>query len=104
MHRHRKVAVAALATVPLLAGGFVLQDRASRDGARLFDQVLTIVNARFVDTVDAASLYEKAAKGLVHELNDPYTVLFTPKELQSFNTQTGGRYGGVGAIDLSDNR
>jgi carboxyl-terminal processing protease len=96
MLRHRKVAVAALATVPLLAGGFVLQDRASRDGARLFDQVLTIVNARFVDTVDAGALYEKAAKGLVHELNDPYTVLFTPKELQSFNTQTGGRYGGVG--------
>ena len=96
MLRHRKVAVAALATVPLLAGGFVLQDRASRDGARLFDQVLTVVNARFVDTVDAGSLYEKAAKGLVHELNDPYTVLFTPKELQSFNTQTGGRYGGVG--------
>ena len=96
MLRHRKVAIAALATVPLLAGGFVLQDRASRDGARLFDQVLTVVNARFVDTVDAGSLYEKAAKGLVHELNDPYTVLFTPKELQSFNTQTGGRYGGVG--------
>ncbi|HET7459010.1 MAG TPA: S41 family peptidase [Gemmatimonadaceae bacterium] len=96
MLRHRKVAVAAIAIVPLLAGGFVLQDRASRDGARLFDQVLSIVNARFVDTVDAGGLYEKAAKGLVHELNDPYTVLFTPKELASFSTQTNGRYGGVG--------
>ena len=96
MSRKRTVAIASLAIVPLLAGGFVLQDRSSRDTARLFDQVLSLVSARFVDTVDAAGLYEKAAKGLVHELNDPYTVLFTPKELQSFTTQTGGRYGGVG--------
>ncbi|MFL5577668.1 MAG: S41 family peptidase [Gemmatimonadaceae bacterium] len=96
MPRKRTVAIASLAIVPLLAGGFVLQDRSSRDNARLFDQVLSLVSARFVDTVDAAGLYERAAKGLVHELNDPYTVLFTPKELQSFTTQTGGRYGGVG--------
>ncbi len=96
MSRKRTIAVVSLAIVPLLAGGFVLQDRTGRDNARLFDQVLSIVSQRFVDTVDAAGLYEKAAKGLVHELNDPYTVLFTPKELSSFTTQTGGRYGGVG--------
>ena len=96
MSRKRTVAIASLVAVPLLAGGFVIQDRSGRDNARLFDQVLTIVSQRFVDTVDAAGLYEKAAKGLVHELNDPYTVLFTPKELQSFTTATGGRYGGVG--------
>ena len=96
MPRKRTVAIVSLAIVPLLAGGFVLQDRSGRDNARLFDQVLSIVSQRFVDTVDAAGLYEKAAKGLVHELNDPYTVLFTPKELSSFTTQTGGRYGGVG--------
>ena len=96
MSRTRTAAIASLVIVPLLAGGFVIQDRSGRDNARLFDQVLSIVSQRFVDTVDAAGLYEKAAKGLVHELNDPYTVLLTPKELSSFTTQTGGRYGGVG--------
>src|SRR5215213_9924874 len=95
MSRNRTAAVALLA-VPLVAGGFLLQSRSERDSARLFDQVLTLVSNRFVDTVDAAGLYEKAARGLVHELNDPYTVLFSPKELASFTTQTGGRYAGVG--------
>ena len=96
MPRKRTIAIVSLAIVPLLAGGFVIQDRSGRENAQLFGQVLSIVSQRFVDTVDEAGLYEKAAKGLVHELNDPYTVLFTPKELASFTTQTGGRYGGVG--------
>src|SRR5215207_6489714 len=95
MLRHRTAAASAL-LVPLLAGGFLMQVRSERDGARLFDQVLTLVSGRFVDTVEAGGLYEKAARGLVHELNDPYTVLFSPKELASFTTQTGGRYAGVG--------
>src|SRR5579859_7335434 len=85
-----------LLLIPLMAGGFVFQQRESQQGARLLDQVLNIVSSRFVDTVDAATLYEKAARGLVHELNDPYSVLLSPKELSSFNAQTNGRYAGIG--------
>jgi carboxyl-terminal processing protease len=96
MKRNRTVAVAAAALIPLLAGGFIIQERSTRDSALLFKQVLTLVSSRFVDTVDAAGLYERAARGLVHELNDPYSVLFTPKEAQSFQTTTGGHYAGVG--------
>ena len=96
MFNRRKLALVGLIAVPLLAGGFVAQERSATDGARLLDQVLTIVSNRFVDSVDAANLYEKAARGLVHELNDPYSVLLSPKELSTFNAQTGGKYGGVG--------
>ncbi len=96
MIRSRKFAVAGVAIVPLLAGGFMLQSRQNQDGARLLEQVLQVVNARYVDTVSPAGLYEKAARGLVHELNDPYTVLFTPKDYSSFSTTTNGKYGGVG--------
>ncbi len=85
-----------LALIPLLAGGFVFQQRESQQGARLLDQVLNIVSSRFVDTVDQATLYEKAARGLVRELNDPYSVLLSPKELSTFNAQTNGRYAGIG--------
>jgi carboxyl-terminal processing protease len=85
-----------LALIPLMAGGFVFQQHESQQGARLLDQVLNIVSSRFVDTVDAATLYEKAARGLVHELNDPYSILLSPKELSSFNAQTNGRYAGIG--------
>jgi carboxyl-terminal processing protease len=96
MFNRRNLALVGLIAVPLVAGGFVAQERSATDGARLLDQVLTIVSSRFVDSVDAANLYEKAARGLVHELNDPYSVLLSPKELSTFNAQTGGKYGGVG--------
>jgi carboxyl-terminal processing protease len=92
----RRTALIALVILPVLAGGFLAQDRASADGARLLDQVFSLVSQRFVDTVGSAALYEKAARGLVKELNDPYSELFSPKELASFSQQTNGKYAGIG--------
>ena len=92
----RRSALAALVVLPLVAGGFLVQNRATTDGARVLDQVLQLVNRRYVDSIDAAALYEKAARGMVKELNDPYSELFTPKELASFSQQTNGRYAGIG--------
>ncbi len=96
MPRLRPRLLAGVLILPLLIGGFVVQERANRNGARLFDQVLSLVSNRFVDTVDAGALYEKAARGLVQQLDDPYSELFTPKELQRFSTTSTGHYGGVG--------
>jgi carboxyl-terminal processing protease len=96
MRSSRKAAVVGLVFVPVVAGGFVLQSRASRDGQQLLGEVLSLVNSRFVDTVSTAQMYEKAARGLVKELNDPYTELFTPKQIADFSRQTNGRYGGIG--------
>ena len=67
MHRRvRTAAVAAAALVPLVAGGFILQEREVRDGGRLFEQVMGLVSQRFVDTVGVGTLYEKAARGLFY--------------------------------------
>ena len=97
MHRRLRIAaLAAAALVPLVGGGFILQERETRDGARLFDQVLGLVSERFVDTVGAGALYEKAARGLVDQLQDPYSELYTPKQLAEFQQNTGGRYAGLG--------
>jgi carboxyl-terminal processing protease len=93
---HRKLAIAGVVLLPVFAGGFLLQSRVTRGGAQLLDQVLGLVSDRFVDTLDTATLYEKAARGLVKELNDPYSELLAPKDLKAFTTQTGGRYGGIG--------
>ncbi len=92
----RKLSIAGLVLVPLVAGAFVVQDRAALDGGRLFGQVLDLVESRYVDSVDAAMLYEKAARGLVAQLQDPYSELFSPKQLTQFNTTTAGRYAGLG--------
>ena len=92
----RHSALLALVLLPVVAGGFLIQNRAATDGARVLDQVLNLVSQRFVDTVSTATLYEKAARGMVKELNDPYSELFSPKELASFSQQTNGKYAGIG--------
>ena len=57
MSTRRNLLLLGIVAAPLIAGGFVAQDRSTADGAKLLDQVLTIVSNRFVDTVEAASLY-----------------------------------------------
>lgn len=96
MRPARRSALIAVLLVPAVAGAFMVQDRSSREGGRLFSQVLDLVNARFVDSVNAADLYEKAARGLVTQLQDPYSELMSPRQLNQFNTNTAGRYGGLG--------
>ncbi len=92
----RRSALLAIILLPVVAGGFLIQNKETADGAKVFGQVLNLVSQRFVDTVSAAALYEKAARGVVKELNDPYSELFSPKELASFSQQTNGRYAGIG--------
>jgi carboxyl-terminal processing protease len=103
MRRSRRLAVATALIAPVLVGGFVLQSRDSGAGAVLLDQVLSLVTERYVDTLPAGDVYEKAARGLVTELNDPYSQLFSPTELQTFNRSTGGEYGGIGMQIESQN-
>jgi carboxyl-terminal processing protease len=98
MPRFRKAALIGALSIPIVAGGFLLQSRAQQQGAALLDQVMSLVNDRFVDTLQLPDVYEKAARGLVKELNDPYSELFSPKDLKQFNTRTGGRYGGLGML------
>lgn len=96
MKRFRWYALGIAVAAPLAAGAFVLQDRATQDGGRLLGQVLDLVQSRFVDSMPDADLYEKAARGLVGQLQDPYSELLSPRQLTQFNTTTGGRYGGIG--------
>lgn len=98
MPRRRLLALLALVVAPVAVGAFVVQERAALNSARLFDQVLSLVNERFVDSLGAKEIYERAARGLVEELNDPYSELYTPKQLEAFNTSTGGFYAGVGML------
>ncbi|MDH5233413.1 MAG: S41 family peptidase [Gemmatimonadota bacterium] len=98
MSRSRKLALAALVALPLVGAAFIVQDQGTRNSARLFDQVLSIINDRFVDSLGTGTLYEKAARGLVESLDDPYSQLYTPKDLEEFNTTTGGFYGGIGML------
>lgn len=98
MPRSRTAAVGSLLLIPVVAGGFLMQDAPTRNAPRLFDQVLTLVASRYVDSMAASSIFEKAAHGLVRELNDPYSELLAPRENVEFSRSVGGRYGGVGML------
>ena len=101
--RLRTAAVTTLLFVPIVAGGFLLQEPPAHANARLFDQVLSLVANRYVDTLPASDIYAKAATGLVQQLRDPYSQLFTPKGSDDFSRGTGGRYGGTGMLLGEDN-
>jgi len=100
MKRSRIALVAtAVVALPLAAGGFMLQRREATDAARLFAQVFARIAADAVDSVTPDAMYEKAARGLVKSLNDPYADLYSPQELSSFSRNSlGNSYGGVGML------
>jgi carboxyl-terminal processing protease len=100
-HRHRTPLAAALLLVPIVAGGFLLQEPPARANARLFEQVVSIVSRQYVDSIQSSELLARAARGLVKELQDPYTELFSPRESEEFALGTNGRYGGTG-MQLDD--
>ena len=82
--------------LPLTVGAFLQQNRQA-DGPRLFTQVLQRVQSNAVDSLDQAAIFERAARGLVKQLNDPYADLYSPEELAAFQRQTlRNNYGGVG--------
>ena len=93
----RLAAVASLVAIPLVIGAFVLQGQVSMDGSRIFSQVLRMVEQHAVDSLTNVEIYEKAARGLVKNLNDPYAELYSPQQLASFQRNTlGNNYGGIG--------
>jgi carboxyl-terminal processing protease len=88
--------LALLAAVPLIAAG-VLARPIVMHRADLFQEVFALVRERSVDSLGSDALYEKAARGLVHSLGDPYAELYSRDELASFNRESlGGAYGGLG--------
>jgi carboxyl-terminal processing protease len=105
--------VAGLFFAALLAAGgwWVARDlreappptQASVRGPRLFEQVLTTVQRRFVDTLSDSALFARAARGVLRELNDPYTTLLTEGRVRRLNERLSGSYAGVGMqLDVRD--
>jgi len=96
--KRKKLTIGLLFTLlPLAVGAIVLQGQTSVEGPRLFAQVLRMVEQYSVDSLSNAEIYEKAARGLVKNLNDPYADLYSPDQLARFQRNTlGNNYGGIG--------
>src|SRR5690606_27019416 len=67
------------------------------NGPKLLAQVLQIVNLHSMDDLDEDAIYERAARGLVDQLDDRYADLYSPEELATFSReQLRSAYGGLG--------
>ncbi len=98
MNRYRTPLTAVLLVIPIVAGGFLLQEPPLRVGARLLSQVTTLVERNYVDSLAPVDIMSRSARGLVKELRDPFTELFSPQESEEFARGTNGRYGGTGML------
>src|SRR6266850_2271684 len=100
--------IVLVAIISFLSGGWFLQQGVASDGnvyqqARLFDDVLGHVNTYFVDSIGETDLYQKATRGMLEQLKDPYSVLLTGDDYKSLTEQTSGNYAGLGIqIDVRD--
>jgi carboxyl-terminal processing protease len=83
----------------LLAGAVGFASLAPEDPRRYFAQVLEHVQTYAADLRATDSLYVRAARGLLRQINDPYAALFSPAEVSRFSRNTiGNAYGGLGMV------
>jgi carboxyl-terminal processing protease len=97
-----------VAAISFMSGGWLLQRGVASGGnvyqqARLFDDVLGHVSAYYVDSVGETDLYDRATRGMLEQLKDPYSVLLTGDDYKALTEQTSGNYAGLGIqIDVRD--
>ena len=100
--------IALVAVISFLSGGWLLQRGVASGGnvyqqARLFDDVLGHVSAYYVDSIGETDLYDRATRGMLEQLKDPYSVLLTGDDYKALTEQTSGNYAGLGIqIDVRD--
>jgi len=61
----------------------------------LFGEVLEKINREYVSEIDQSKSMDAAINGLLQSL-DPYSAYMTPESLESMQTETSGKFGGLG--------
>src|SRR6478735_1761453 len=101
--------MAGLTLAALLGGAIAgrLSHASTRDESPYNDfgqlgRVLVLVENQYVEPVDHKKVVEGAIKGMVHEL-DPHSAYMPPEDFRLFQSDTEGKFGGVGIeVDLRD--
>ena len=61
----------------------------------IFGEVLEKINKEYVDDIDQSKSMDAAINGLLQSL-DPYSAYMTPESFESMQTETSGKFGGLG--------
>ncbi len=69
-----------------------------------YNRVKNILDNRYYQAVDFSEMFSASIKGLSAGLKDPYTVYYTPEEMQQFLEDTSGKYVGIGvSVHMDEN-
>ncbi|MGD2070146.1 MAG: S41 family peptidase [Gemmatimonadota bacterium] len=110
----RKIPILALATALLLPAPGAGQERAARTDraggsagaiqARIFEEALDEIAARYREPLSDSALWARALDGLIDSIDDPYAAVFTPDEVEAFDEANTGNYSGIGVqiTELND--
>ena len=105
-----RISALALLTASAFAGGAwfgrsssaTTRDESPYSELAQLGRVMVMIENQYVVPVDHQKVVEGAIKGMVHEL-DPHSTYMTPDEFRIFQSDTEGRFGGIGIeVDLRD--
>ena len=105
---NKKNIIVILALVVTALGGIILgnliAERANKgnalsglfgSGNSKIDQMLSLINDQYVDTVDVDSITDEVMTNLVAQL-DPHSVYIPAKDLENVNDELEGSFSGIG--------
>lgn len=71
----------------------------SYEKLRIFSEILSLLEANYVETLDTNDLIDGAIRGMLKTL-DPHTSYLPPESFKQMKVETSGRFGGLG-IEIS---
>ncbi|SVC66582.1 uncharacterized protein METZ01_LOCUS319436, partial [marine metagenome] len=78
-----------------LSKSFAAPNENIYDKIDLFSEVLDKINKEYVDDVDQSEAMDAAINGVLQSL-DPYSAYMTPDMFDNMQTETSGKFGGLG--------
>jgi len=75
--------------------GFEFSATEGGENVRKIQEIITVLDRKYVDSVNANELFEKTISDMLHEL-DPHSNYIPAKDMQALNESIEGKFGGVG--------
>ncbi len=101
MSRIKRIFITMALSLSLLTTAAMLPERtyaseSTSNSTAILNEVLQYIDAYNITNAEKEELVQKALKGMVSGLNDPYSQYFTPDESKAFQNQLNLQYEGIG--------
>jgi carboxyl-terminal processing protease len=95
MKKFKKILLIFLITFLFGGKSFSVSDESIYNKIDLFSEVLDKINKEYVEDVDQNKMMDAAINGILQSL-DPYSSYMSPDMLKNMQTETSGKFGGLG--------